>query len=293
MLKDLAPPFDGDAFETLSKTEEPPRGAFSLEVGGREVGIHRCAPKDPETGLPLPIIPSCRFLPADRPNEADWHHLWTRRCHPAYESAGGLALRNSMVQLIDVELHNQGKGSYHAHYDWIDVPEGEDEQFGLIIPSVAGFIPELGVDLSTEEPVIRPFTPSELEFMRIPDDERGYSYRHVTYRYEPIRKFLTDYVVKQDLSHIEDVTIEEFLTTPDENTRRFLGHYLLAQAAEVAAEKIEPAYRINKKRGLLHPLVPAQPYRKIKYTLGSPLWQEVYIFPKLSERLMSAVDQQG
>jgi hypothetical protein len=97
----------------------------------------------------------------------------------------------------------------------------------------------------------------------------GFHYRHLVYRYEPIRDFFRDYALRQDLRDVNELVIEEFLGTRDADRKARLGRWLLARAVERSTDPMEHAYADLRKDGYLHPLMPPAARLLTLYKLGN------------------------
>lgn len=247
-------------------------------------------PVDEFSGLPLPIVPTKNL------EQPTWHHHFHPERSPILGATiGGMALRNARMQLVDETLHNIGPSSYHDFYLGPPIPEAEKEQFRLSVLACAGYIPDKGIDFSDGEPIIRAFEKEELENLRTVVGSKSppyqtFRYQTIQHRHKPIYDFFTGFLLDQDLAHVDKLTIEEFLTTQDETTKRHLGHLLLSEATKVASEYVNAQYREARKIGQLHPFAPNKPHVLIRNKLGKPFERES-IFPRLSEKLGGAALQ--
>ncbi len=118
-------------------------------------------PTDELSGLPLSIAPPPVILQRNRPDVANWHHLYHPHSAPELASLGGQALRNSRVQLVPIRDHNTGPNTYHAMYAGPALPEADDidTQFALCVFSCAGYVPDKVIDLRAKGgPTVRPIT---------------------------------------------------------------------------------------------------------------------------------------
>jgi hypothetical protein len=68
-----------------------------------------------------------------------------------------------------------------------------------------------------------------------------------------IARFMRDYLIDQDLSVVDDSIIQEFVTTGSIERKKYLGHWLLAIASEIAVEPVKPVYRQALEEGLITP----------------------------------------
>jgi hypothetical protein len=257
-------------------------------------------PKDPFSGIPLPLVPIKHTPRLIEGNEAfNWHHAFHPESDPILqESLGGFALRHCRVEFVNQQIHNMNKRKgtrkkdsrsksilYHHLYKGPQIPSDEYEQFRTIVWACAGYIPQEGIDLWNSKPEVRALKPHERSFLQLQDPEDPYQHLTLKHRFIPVRDFFTDYAIRQDLSHVDELMIEEFLTTPKEDRKKYLGHLLLALAAEVAASPMEEDYLLKRKEGELHPLVPSNTHSLINYKFGTTEHRES-IFPKLERKLL-------
>lgn len=201
------------------------------------------APVDELTGVPLPIKPPLEVPPFGRPDLANWHHLYHPSNSKLLTTSSGLAIRHSRLQLLPVATHHN---YYHHLFEQPSrLPRTNAQRFGQLIITMAGYIPSHAIDLHADDPTIavplstrlrqRLQTSGELE-------ARGQG---------NIAGFIKDYLVVQDLSHVKETVIEEFLDTHDMDRKNFLGHWLLAIASEVAVEPVKPIYKQALDEGLI------------------------------------------
>ena len=291
------------------------------------------SPVDELTGMPLLIAPPDKIIERHNPKIANRHHIFYESTAPELQSTGGIALRNSRVQLVPVEWHNIGTNNIHTFYKRAELPAADDDktQFRLCALACAMYLPEKVIDLKSGEPVIRYMTEKEKNYLQIAprpkqvhaydidkyvESQLGdeifnisadamrnirdqarlrltvrnrnqalYSYSNLSYAYEPIRKFFTEYALRQSVDHVSASIIDEFLNTPRVDRRRFLGHWLVAQQTEVASEGLIDHYRYAYKARQLHPLMPSQPHDLVKHKLGDAIYRETVVFPELVKNL--------
>lgn len=249
----------------------------------------RMTPVDDLTGMPLPIIPKLERLPLRHPDIADWHHHFHPRSDPRLKTVGGLALRNSRLQLVAREYHNDGPKRYHKFFDGPPIPESEATQFGMCVLACAGYLPESGIDLRSGEPVVARLDHNQRNLLRS-HRRNNFDYRYFRYGYDPIRRFFAKYVLEQNLTEIlPQRTIDEFLYSRNPNRRSELGRTIIEAAASSATEHIDPAYDLFRQNQQLHELMPPDPHTLVVYKLGNPKQQEELVLPKLKRQLRQLV----
>lgn len=232
----------------------------------------RLSPID-ETGMPLPLAPT-GLSPFEKDN-SDWHHHFhPRRSELLTDSTGAQAVRHSRVQITHRTQHDR----YHRFFDGPPLPEMESDQFSLVVLATAGYIPSSAVDSRKR---LGP------RIMKIKEEQRQRLWESGEIRPDNlivIRAFLGEFAIKQDLTDVHPQTIDEFLYTKDMGRKKYLGHWLLAQAIDHATEPIIPVYRSARKAGLLNPEVPANPRGVVQTILGTPKARTRYI-SQLEDRL--------
>lgn len=230
-----------------------------------------------EQGIPYPLLPPPYFLPSDRPDLADDNHAFHPRLSPLLQGVSGEAIRNCRVQRTDWYDHHI---IYHGYYDGPPLPRTEAERFRIVVMAVAGYIPDLAIDCHGYKPEIVPITTEVRERLW-----KGKEMR--VYRSGPVRKFMAEYVTSQDLSHVDEKHIEEFLHTDIEERRIFLGHWLLSQATEVATESLHEDYLDAHRRGKIVPGLTKKPENFVQNNFGNR-FERNPVVRLLQERLQAA-----
>lgn len=243
-------------------------------------------PVDERTGLPYLIAPEQYVLPLNNPGIANRHHLWHPSSDPLFETVAGAALRVSMLQTVEADLHNFGSRAYHKIYKGPELPQTTQEIFKRCVLACAGVLPSGVIDLRDGEPIERAMAQKECDYFRTlsPSDEFGY--RYIRYGYEQVRDFLVEFVTQQDLSHITPVRIEEFLETKDVERKRTIGMLLLFGAIAVASDPIREPYFTLKREDRLHPRMPSEPQTLVRHKLGHAPERLEKIVSRLEENLL-------
>lgn len=243
-------------------------------------------PLDPVTRTPLPIAPKCREIKRHQTETADDHHGWHPRNHPLFSTVAGLALRNSWMQFIERDLHNEGELRYHRFFSGPEIPSDEVDIFGRCVIACAGYVPDLVIDTKIGDyPFTRPAKTNELAFLRAKDKVDPFSRRYIRYGYTPIREFFRDFALKQNISNVKNGLLDEFVNTTDTAKRIRIGQHLLWVVAEIATGEIRDTYSYLASRGLLHPAMPSDPKPLLKWKLGSPESTEAEVIPMLAHRI--------
>ena len=237
------------AFNATEPESAPSTGAdFSLSVAPRlrlveEYPDKVLSPVDKLTNMPLPILPTRQGPRFKNPAFANWHHHYHPSDDPNLTSASGLAIRHLRLQLLPVKSRHQ---IYHNLFSGPEfLPESQADRFGHIILACAGYMPRSAIDVTADDPA----TPVQ---MSSKIHERLQTSGEIVVRGQPnIANFIRKYLVIQDLSNINESVIDEFLSTNSIERKRYLGHWLLALASEIATEPVKPIYRQALDDGLI------------------------------------------
>lgn len=208
------------------------------------------APVDELTQMPLPVLPQIgmkNLRRMERESSADWHHQYHPSNSKRLTSTDGLALRHVRLQLLPAMEHHK---VYHRIFEGPEfLPRTNTERFGHIVLACAGYIPPQAIDVYKDNPS-EPVTLSKKMRSRLQNsgeiEVRGQA---------NIARFMKDYLVDQDFSTVDESVIEEFLTTHSIDRRKYLGHWLLAIASEIAVEPVKPVYRQALDEGLILPSI--------------------------------------
>lgn len=247
------------------------------------MAIELVTPTDEMSGLPLAIAPKCEWLPMHNAQIADEHHGWHRKSAPLLNTLAGLALRNSWLQLIERDLHNEGPFRYHKHFSGPSLSIDEVDIFSRITLACAGFIPDHVIDTQKGDSglsFVRPITKKEAEFLRTPSENNIFTYRYIQYRYEPIKEFFQGYT----LNHVSHEEVDEFLHTKNLERKKEIGRLLLQNAVELVTDDIKAKYLLTKKQGLLHPAMPANPEELVLHKLGTQNERD-HLVSKLQDKI--------
>lgn len=198
-------------------------------------------PLDERTDFPLPLVPSG--------NETghrgfDRHHPFHPNRHPDLMDVGGRALRECRVQRTPYDLHHN---LYHEAFIGPQLPEEETGKFRLVVLAAAGYVPDRGISFEADgSPKVIPISQ---EFR----DNLWSSKSVKVNNQKKVRDFLKQYVIEQDISHVKETLVEEFLLTGDQLRRRELGNTLLSLAVDKATASIWDTYREARTAQLLPP----------------------------------------
>lgn len=199
------------------------------------------APVD-EIGMPLPLAPALELTPKKgRPKPDRHHHFHPKRSEVLTRDLGGQAMRNLRVQESDYETHHT---DYHGYYDGPPLPEIPQDQFGIVLLGVAGYIPTRAIKFNDGQPEEVPLTRQQRRLMW----DRGDIGIGST---KAVKEFIIDYMTSQNLAEVNEKLVDEFLNTPNMQRRYRLGGELLQLAIKTAAEPIDPFYHKAWKKGLI------------------------------------------
>jgi hypothetical protein len=236
-------------------------------------------PADQLTGMPLPILnPSMTRTYASPVYKADWHHSF----HPSSseilkDTPGGVALRNCRAQRVHYGVHHY---DYHRIFKGPDIPQSEDEQFRLVVLAAAGYVPEEALTFD------RKGNPSIIH-MNAKQRERLWSEQQMKlWTPRKVRDFLQGHILSQDFSPVKQLTIEEFLTTPDEQKRWELGCTLLGYASLKATEQVKDTYKVARRETCLPP---TRAQTAARFVLGAVSLKKdrAQLFSRLDDTLMA------
>ena len=165
-----------------------------------------------------------------------------------------MALQGCRVQWTAFDEHHD---QYNPWFLGPPQPQDEAHLFQTIIMATAGYIPEGAIDFTGKEPRITTLSPQE----------RAYLWHSRQVRvYDPtmVRKFMFRYVLSEDVDHIHERALDEFLHTLDQEKRIHLAHCIAAKIVERAVEPIEQVYANAHQRELLPADAPKHPRDFVK-----------------------------
>jgi hypothetical protein len=122
------------------------------------------------------------------------------------------------------------------------------------------------------------------DFVRRREAQAGFHFRHLVYRYEPIRDFFREYAFSQDFTMVREERLDQFLFTNNYEDKVKLGRWLLALAVGQTADLVQPTYAELRRNGKLHPRMPADVRELIWFKVGSPD-QHAALTPKIEEKV--------
>lgn len=276
----FTPPID--SIDGLPPTSESPcqsDGGFCYaELEAAASGLPY-TPVDEANGVPFPIHPESTFKDSKR-FPSDEHHPW----HPRKQLVaadgilGSRALRYSRVQLVNYDLHHV---HYHGHFHGPEIPQDEADLFRSVVLTAAGYIPEFALAFDKgREPVLKQLAPE----LRMRLWQKG----HIRVaKHSEVQRYLRDYTYRQDLSDVNESTIEEFLFTKDPAKRWELGNDLIGRAVYQATYPIKDVYRTAHKTEKIPPDRARAVSRFVLSSL-SMRRHRTMVFDELSSRLIKA-----
>lgn len=227
-------------------------------------------PVDEITRQPLLIVPF------EEATETSEHHP----AHPGNsifltETKGGVAVRHARIQTVrglggtasmfqfyfNPEYNPGDHRLYHLHFGGPILPQTAHEQFEYVTWACTDFVPEKGISLRGDEPEIVELEPYQIS--RLQEQIRIQS---------PclVGDFLIEYLKEQDLSHVPDSLIDEFVNSKNRERRRSIGHWLLSQASEVATDPLAGTYKKVRAKGQTNPVLSPKLADVVQMRLGGP-----------------------
>ena len=240
--RESAPAFPQQGFiADTSETITPGQNARSFLMPPGQNDNPR-APADARTGVPLPLAP-VYDLSNMKPQAIQEHHLWYPRLSPQLRTLGGMALRVSLIQKVHMQYHNQGKEKafHHIFGPGVKVPEDIREQVGLCVVQAAGYLPDMVVDTSHGEPLVRAMKTWERNRLQKPDQFVSPSYRQVV-------SYRNKWLPEAKLCHAKSVLIDN-LKSQSELSYRDL-HYGYDALKKLFTDYVTDILQQNKNRDL-------------------------------------------
>lgn len=184
---------------------------------------------------------------ANLDRRGDWNHMF-----PKYEvktsdspvlqdDLAKLALISARVQWVDYDQHHY---VYNPQFVGPPHPQDEEALATTLVMTEAGFVPEMAIDLSGSEPRVVGQTLAQRHEFWLSGQVRAWDV-------VAVRKWLFGYVFRQEVDHIRESELDEFLHTFNLERRIHLGHCLAAKMVERAVEPIDAVYSTARKQGLL------------------------------------------
>jgi len=203
-----------------------------------------------ELGIPLPFVP-IDDLEAVK-HLTDWHHHFHPRRDPLLREEGGVVIRTARLQRAVIDGPHL---EYHQQYAGPELPSTIEERFRVAVLARAGYIPEHGLLLRGQ---LKP------RIVRLSDRQRHLLIEGGQLRAGSVGEthaFIGRLALEQDLSDINETTIDEFLHSPDLVRRRMLGLWMLSQAINRTALPIAADYTRAWTEGRIPRTLPSKTYK--------------------------------
>jgi hypothetical protein len=175
------------------------------------------------------------------------HHPFHPEDELKSNKAGALFLRHSRVQMVPAWLHN----AYHDAYVGPKLPKTVKQRFLMGVFAVAGYMPKSAIDIPASidagEDKIRHLKFSEYKKMIKPDVLKG-DYIKDSDNLRRASKFMMEFIMKQEISSINELTLEEFLLSEDRQRKKELARLIFAHIADVSTEPIKDEYSWARKK---------------------------------------------
>lgn len=238
------------------------------------------APFEQETGMPLPII--LTTIPPGRCPDPNKHHAFYHRVDFENGTEGSRAVRLSRVQMTPIFLHNRFHNFYRGG---VELPVSEEEEFRLTILGYAGYIPEMGVDVSRSEPRVTHITRAQRRELRQPG---VFTAEQGKVRSRKIGDFLIGYVTRHGLDmDSSESLIDQFLFAETFERRWKVGMKLIEHATDNAAQPFDQEYATLRKKRQLNVTASRCPRRLVRRHIVN----EQVGFPSLLEKnLLTLID---
>ncbi|MEI6237445.1 MAG: hypothetical protein WCP03_02485 [Candidatus Saccharibacteria bacterium] len=204
----------------------------------------RFTPVDELTGLPLPILPTNEL-----PNGVELpvylnphHHFHPKKAKLIRNPEEGGFLRNSRIQILPRWIHNQ----YHDIYRGPKIDKDEQKRLLLGIFAVVGYLPKYAIDApesaKRDEDVIVEIE-DDLYRQMIDKTLLKSEATKSKERRDRVCAYMMRVVLDQDVNIIDQLVIEQFLDTKNDNTRLEIGRLIINNLIEQSTEPIEPIYK--------------------------------------------------
>lgn len=263
--------------------------------------VHDRMPTDEVTGLPYAILPKDFTYAAELDGAVNYHHHFYNRRHPDLEGEyrlsaeqlanpedipfpviAGFAVRISRGQRLPMTLHQLA----HRRFPIGPIlPHTIDEKFITAVKACSGVVSRMALDVTAPEgkQLIRM---NDETFMKVASPkllctERVFYDKPANHRRRILGNFFLRYAVRQDLSHVSERQIDEFLHTDNAAARLAVGHAILREAMEVGLAPVIPMVRELKAQGMVQPGRP---------DVSTAVWK--YVHPNRRERVFRVLRKQ-
>ena len=205
-----------------------------IEEHGYRQPSHPTRPIDELTGLPYCFVSNPDLPPILPPGTnivraADWDHQFPRvetkyGANPVLLRHGGaLALMNLRIQWTSYQEHHEIWNN--AEYIGPKQPATTEQLAATLLFGLSGYIPPIGINLNSKKP----------QEQRFSDQERRFLWKSGQVRVAcelPVLNYLRSYVLSQEVDHIKQSELDEFLHTFNLERRIYLAHRLATHRNE-------------------------------------------------------------
>ncbi|MEJ0073226.1 MAG: hypothetical protein WDN27_04070 [Candidatus Saccharibacteria bacterium] len=210
-------------------------------------------PIDLESGLPYcfmpnPDLPAVRLDEKNLARRADWDHQYPR-VEVRYSTNPVLDHPDARYGLLNLRLQWTAYPQHHDIWNNCEMigpmqPATAQQLAATFVLGLGGFVPPVGLELRQKRPIER----------KLSEHDRRTLWESGQLRIgneTPIIAYLRRYVLAQDVDHINESELNEFLDTHDRERKLYLGHTLAAKIVERAVEPFGAVYSTAQKQGLL------------------------------------------
>lgn len=226
-------------------------------------------PTDVVTGLPHPILPYAAPSRYGQSFEDYHHHNFPRRAPEllpqnntsphaqpeAYdlEDIASIALRICRGQLLARNVHEAA----HQKLLGPDLPTSVDAKYIHVVKACSGLVSRWAIDVRRPDDDLLVYMNDDV-FERVTGSkvlcgERAYYDRPANYRRRIIGSFILQYALEQDLSHVSNQVVDEFLDTKLMSRRSEIGNLMLFDALELSLAPVIPIHSRLSLEGMVQP----------------------------------------
>lgn len=204
------------------------------------------------TGLPHPIL--IYDHPFDRASGlANYDHTFFDRNDPALRDDAGLAVRMSRGQVLPMWLHRRK----HERLSGPVLPQTQEDKFTVAVKACAGVVSRWAVDLRRPDDDLLTYM-DDKTFAYVTDNsrmhyEQALKPRGAVHREKIIGTFFLKYALEQDLGHISEGLIDEFLGTKNVSRKKELGNFFINEALDVSLAPVLSMHRTLLDGGMVQP----------------------------------------
>lgn len=204
------------------------------------------------TGLPHPIL--IYNHPENRSSGlVNYDHTFFDRNSPELRDDAGLAVRMSRGQMLPMWLHRRK----HERLSGPQLPQTREDKFTVAVKACAGVVSRWAIDLRRPDDELLVYMDDET-FSYVTDHKRlhyeqALKPRGALHREKIIGQFFIKYALEQDLSHVSESVIEEFLGTQDSLRKKEIGNFLLNEALDVSLAPVLSMHRTLLDGGMVQP----------------------------------------